>query len=66
MPGSVVEYARFVEVQQRRARIAAGLEQPGEVPPPPTGRTGIVQLLDVRETLTSVDPSTTRQTIDVR
>jgi hypothetical protein len=30
MPGALVEYARFVEVQQRRSRIAAELEPPAE------------------------------------
>lgn len=65
MPGIVVDYARFVEVQQRRARIAAALERPREAPPPATGRTAIEPFLDVGETVTSVDVSTTRRTIDV-
>ena len=29
MPGALVEYARFVEVQQRRSRIIAELEAAG-------------------------------------
>ena len=66
MPGMVVDYARFVEVQQRRARIAADLERPREAPPPPTGRTATEPYLDVGESVTSVDASTTRRTVDVR
>jgi hypothetical protein len=66
MPGIVVDYARFVEVQQRRARIVAVLERPREPPPPPTGRTAIEPYLDVGESVTSVDASTTRRTIDMR
>lgn len=64
MPGIVVDYARFVEVQQRRARIAAELERPREAPP--MGQTAIEQFFDVRELVTSDDASTTRQTVDVR
>ena len=67
MPGIVVEYARFVEVQQRRARIATELERPREALPPPMGGMGNEQFLDVGESVTCVGASTTgRQTIDVR
>jgi hypothetical protein len=66
MPGSLVEYARFVEVQQRRARIIAELERPPETPAPRTGPTTVDQFIDVGESLTSVDASTTRGSVDVR
>lgn len=66
MPAIVVDYARFVEVQQRRARVAAELKRPRQTPAPPMGRTAIEQFLDGRESVTSVDASTTRGTVDVR
>jgi hypothetical protein len=66
MPGALVEYARFVEVQQRRARIIAELERPPETPAPQTGPTTVDQFIDVGESLTSIDASTTRGSVDVR
>ena len=66
MPGIVVEYARFVEVQQRRARVAAELLPTRKGERPLTGRTAIEQSLGVRESVTPPDASTTGHTIDVR
>ena len=66
MPGTLVEYARFVEVQQRRAGIIAELERPPETAAPRTGPTAVAQSIDIGKTLTSVDASTTRGTVDVR
>jgi hypothetical protein len=52
MPGSLVEYARFVEVQQRRARIVTELERlPATPAAPDSDRAdtigGHVQVCDV-------------------
>jgi hypothetical protein len=60
MPGSLVEYPRFVEVQQRRARIIAELVRPPATPTAPD------RYIDVGESVTSVDASTTPGTVDVR
>ena len=61
MAATVIEYARFVEVQQRRARIVAELEPAGRTPAPLTEPTGVDPFIDVSESETSVDASTTRE-----
>ena len=65
MPGTLVEYARFVEVQQRRARVTAELERPPERPVPRTEPTAVDQCIDVDESPTPPDASTTRGDVDV-
>jgi hypothetical protein len=65
MAGTIVEYARFVEVQERRARMVAELERPPQTPAPPTEST-VDQFIDVGGSVTSVEASTTPRTIDVR
>jgi hypothetical protein len=62
MAGTLVDYARFVEAQQRRARIVVELERP----PVPMGPTAVDQFIDVGESVTSVEASTTPGTVDVR
>jgi hypothetical protein len=66
MPGTLVEYARFVEVQQRRAWIIAELERPPETPAPPTEPTAGDQCNDISQSPVSVDASAARGTVDVR
>ena len=63
MPATIVEYARFVEVQQRRAQILAELEPPREPPVPPTPDG---QIIEISQSLTSVDANTTSGIVDVR
>lgn len=66
MPGILVEYARFVEVQQRRARVAAELL--GLRPPAPADIGGATASDDepVQIAVFHIDASTTRGTVDVR
>jgi len=63
MPGSLVEYARFVEAQQRRARIVA--ERSSMTAARPTATT-IDEFIDVGESMRPVDPNTPPGTVDVR
>jgi hypothetical protein len=65
MPGTLVEYARFVEVQQRRARVIAELEH-SSATPAPRRETSVDLFIDVAQSLTPVDAGTTRGTGDVR
>ena len=66
MPGTLVEYARFVEVQQRRARVIEELEHSSETPAPRRESTSVDAFIDIAQSLTPVDASTTRGTGDVR
>jgi hypothetical protein len=63
VPGRLVEYARFVEVRQRRARIVAALE-----PPPATlaSSTALERFIGVGESTSAVDGSATQGTGDGR
>ena len=66
MSGALVEYARFVEVRQRRSRITADLEPPTEGLIPRAARTAVDECIDDGEPLTSADESARRGPIDVR
>ena len=66
MPGALVEYARFVEVQQRRSRIAAELAPPAEWLIPRAPGTAVDECIDHLEPVTSADESARRGPIDVR
>jgi hypothetical protein len=61
MAATVIEYARFVEVQHRRARIVAELERAARTPARLTEPTAVDPFIDVSESETSVDASTTRE-----
>jgi len=62
MASTLVEYVRFVEVQQRRARLAAELTQPLDVVMAPNGTTAPTdQSLDVDASPASVDASTPKR-----
>ena len=56
MPGTLLG-SRFVEVQQRRARLIADVEQPPETPAPGKGPTAIDQCIDIGQSLTLLDAS---------
>ncbi len=65
MIGNVVEYARFVEVQQRRARVRAELLHRSPEGP----RTTLGAAVDDHTTqvgVSHIDASTTPGTVDVR
>lgn len=49
MTGTLVTYARFVEVQQRRARVVAELGQSRETPPLRMRRPATDERIDVDE-----------------
>ena len=67
MSATVVAYARFVQVQQRRARIIAELERPPATPASrEEGRTVIDLPMDVAESPTPVDDARPRADVDVR
>jgi hypothetical protein len=61
-----VEYARFVEMQQRRARIIAELERRPETPAPRAAPTAVDHVIDVDEWPMSGDASRTLRDVDVR
>jgi hypothetical protein len=62
MTGNLVEYVRFVEVQQRRARVAAELRQPLDVLVAPAGTAAASdQSLDGDESPATVDASTPKR-----
>ena len=64
MVGKVVEYARFVEVQQRRARVLAELLHRAPETPPATF--GVAVDDQPTEGLFPSDASTMHGTVDVR
>jgi len=67
MAGILIEYARFVEVRQRRARIGAALRQPNETPPPPTRRAPLDDAVEPDELArTVVEVKVTHRPVDVR
>jgi hypothetical protein len=66
MAGTLVNYARFVEVQERRARLIAGLEPPPGSPARPSGPLVVDEVIDVGESPSSIDAGTTPGTGDVR
>jgi hypothetical protein len=66
MPGALVEYARFVEVRERRLRIIAELEGPVEVLSTAAATTAVDQCREPVETVTSAEERAIRGPIDVR
>ena len=66
MAGILVEHARFVEVQQRRARVVAELTRPPETPAPRTASTSVDQVIDVGDSPIAVAARPTRGAVDVR
>lgn len=47
--GILIEYARFVEVQQRRARITALLNEVRETPAPHMSRSAFDEVIEMRK-----------------
>jgi hypothetical protein len=67
MAGTLVEYVRFVEVQRRRARVAAQLTQPLDALVVSNGTTAAVDRpIDVDKSPAPVDTSPTHGSVDVR
>ena len=67
MAGILIDYARFVEVQQRRARIAAELGQTQQTPASRTRVTPIDHAVEASEPPQAVvDAKMTRGVVDVR
>lgn len=67
MAGILIDYSRFVEVQQRRARIAAELGQEHQTPASRTRVAPIDHAVEAGEPPpTVVDTKMTRGVVDVR
>jgi hypothetical protein len=65
MAGILIEYARFVEMQHRRAALAAALGQSPETPAPPRPKSpGVNESIDGSPS--RVDMASTRGAADVR
>ena len=67
MAGILIEYARFVEVQQRRARISAEFGPANQTPALRTPLAFVDDAVEANDqAATVVEVKTTRRTFDVR
>ena len=66
MAGILVEYSRFVEVQQRRMRLLAELRGPSQTPAPPRATVRVSQRLTDAGASPAPLAETTCGAVDVR